>query len=454
MKKTMPSVVVALALLLGVARSASAVYDGVPSTGSFTVVTVSALAKAKATGSLVVVSTTAALKSRVTVGTALMTEGIDWRVGTSTVTAAVSLKNAINAKQAQAEATFATGDATIALEALDYGTLYNSVSLKSSAQAAVSTSANTMTGGLDDAIITINKVQLIQGRDWFVQDVATNTAINLAAVNNNPILKNQVEAVALGAQVYLRAISSPVAYPLATSAGAALTVSQALMSGGSVGNLARSICNLGSVNSLPTSDFPAGCHLTLISDGKDYLSTETVTNSGSWLSNTLVNGSVDTGKLASDSVTTAKILNGAVNTAKLANDAVTTSAILTGAVNTGKLAEDSVVASKVMDGAIETNKLHNDAVTVGKIADASVDTFKVKDDSVTTAKVLTGAINTGKLGADSVTTAKILDLNVTGAKIAAATIDTSKISTSVADSGKIMTSCGGVADWRTGGLCP
>ncbi len=399
MKKSILSVLAVLALLLGASKSAQAVYDGVPSTGSYTVVDTAKLAQAKATGSLVVLSTTLADRARITVGSSILIEGRDWSVGSSSYTAAISLKNAINAdSNTGASAAYVAADNSLLLTALDYGTLYNSIALKTSAPTGVSTSAATLTGGVDNLTLTINAVPLTQGRDWFVQDVASNTAINIAAgINNHPVLRNQVEAVALGAQIYLRANSSPVAYTLATSLAGGISVSQAAMSGGSEGNLARSRCELGRVNSLPTSNYPAGCHLTLSTDGKDYLSTETVTGASSWLASTLVSGAIDTGKLATDSVSNDKVLNGAIDTEKIAEDAVTTGKVIDGAIDTNKIGSDAVTSEKILSGAVDTEKLGTASVTTAKIADAAVTYEKIAGYSVNGEKIASGSIDTTKI---------------------------------------------------------
>jgi hypothetical protein len=442
MKNALLSAVAVLALLCGATKNAHAVYDGTPSTGSFTVVDTSKLATAKATGSLVVLSTSAAKSSRITVGNVVLTEGREWSVSTSSYTAAISLKTAINANSdTKVAATYVAADNSLLLTAADYGTLYNGVGLKTSAPTGVSTSAATLTGGVDNLTLTINAVPLMQGRDWFVQDVASNTAINIAAgVNNHPILRTQVEAVALSTVIYLRAISSPVAYPLTTSLAAGISVSQANMSGGSSGNLARSRCDLGRVNALPTSNYPAGCHLTLSSDGKDYLSTETVTSASSWLSSTLVSGAIDTGKLATDSVTGDKILAGTIGTSKLASGVIVNGDVTAGAIDTTKLASDAVTTAKILDANVTTGKLATGAVDTGKIATGAVDTNKLGTASVTTAKVAAGAIDTDKIGTDAVTAAKVLDGAITEGKIGTGAVTSTKVGAQAIDTTKLLNS--------------
>lgn len=289
----MLSVVAVLALLCGAPKYAQAIYDGVPSTGSFTIVTNSALAEATASGTLAVVSTTGLLGKTVTVGAYQFRAGRDFVVGASTMASATSLKNAINASPAPVLATYAIGDASIALAGKSPGALYNSVTLRTTESDNISVSGANLTGGVDNAVVYINAIPLVQGRDWFVQDVASNTAVNLAAsINHNAQTSQIVSATWLGAAstvVYLRSLLSPFAYTLSDSAGTAITSPDATMVGGSAGNITPYFCFLGSVNALPTTGYPAGCLLFLRSaPTKVYLSTQAVTGAveqaaNSWL---------------------------------------------------------------------------------------------------------------------------------------------------------------------------
>lgn len=280
MKKMLSLVVTAL--LCSVPKFAHATYDGTPSTGSFTIVTVSALAATTSTGSVTVVDKTGSVASILSIGTALLREGRDWLVGASTSTAATSLKNAINASGIPVTATYTAGMTAITLAANDTGSAYNAVGLHSSTPTALSVSGASLTGGQDNAIVYINAIPLVQGRDWFVQDVASNTAVNLAAaINHNETTSEIVSAAWLGgasATVYLRSVLSPVAYTLSDSVGGAITESGSAMTGGGVGNITPSFCFLGSVNALPSANYPAGCLLYLNSDPtKLYISTKAVT---------------------------------------------------------------------------------------------------------------------------------------------------------------------------------
>lgn len=276
-----------LALLCGAPKYAQATLDGTPSTGSFTVVNVSSLAAASATGAITIISTTPSLGINLSVGSLQFKEGTQWRVGATTTTAATSLAAAINASAAPVSATLAgpTFAGKINLTAIDVGTLYNQVGLHSSTPTAVSMSAATLTGGQDNATVSVNNVGLRQGTDWFINDTASGTATSIAtAINRSPSLNRLVEAEPLGAQVFLRSRLSAYPFPLASSAPNDLTRFAATMFGGTAGNNARFSCYLGYFDALPTSGYPAGCLLFLTSDPTHvYLSTQQVVNAGSWL---------------------------------------------------------------------------------------------------------------------------------------------------------------------------
>lgn len=285
MKKLLTAAVVAM--LLSIApKYAHATYDGTPSTGSFTIATNGSLGSASATGSLTIVTTTALQGTQLNIGGYQFIAGRDFTATVSTVSSANGLVTAINASGAPVSAVFNVGDTVIALTADDVGSLYNGVGLVSSNSGTLSVSGATLTGGRDNASVTINAVQLVQGRDWYAADVASNTAIALAfSINKNSSLSHIVRAEPNSTAVYLRSIITPGLYSMATS-GSVITKSQAAMSGGSQGILDfGNTCFLGAKASLPTSNVPAGClvYVPSVDSTKIYLSTENVVGTQSWL---------------------------------------------------------------------------------------------------------------------------------------------------------------------------
>ena len=75
-------------------------------------------------------------------------------------------------------------------------------------------------------------------------------------------------------------------------------------------------------------------------------------------------------------------------------------------------------AGTIQSGAVETGMIAADAVTAAKLADNAVVTANITDANVTTAKIATNAVTTAKITDANITTAKIAADAITGAKIA------------------------------------
>jgi len=86
-----------------------------------------------------------------------------------------------------------------------------------------------------------------------------------------------------------------------------------------------------------------------------------------------VTGSVDGGSLTlgANSVNNAAIIDGAVDSNKLASGAVIAVKIASNAVESAKIAADAVIASKIAADAVTTAKIANDAVTYDKLQNVS-----------------------------------------------------------------------------------
>ena len=304
MKKVLTLLV--LALLASAPQSAHATNDGTPSTGSFTIVNVSSLSATNATGLLTVLDTASLAGTFVHIGPYTLLAGRDFLVGTSSNASAVNLAAAINAYPGTSNGPWPSMPVTaiaysttntVSLTAIDVGTYYNGAQLLTSNSAEISVGAATLAGGQNNASVTIAAVSLIQGRDWFVQDVASNTALSLqAAINSSGGLRNIVSGYWVGngvgvnlssGTVYLRSLLTPTAYPISAADNSAnqsnILVSNPTMTGGASGNLAKIVCDIGIVNALPTSNYPPGCKAQLASAPWDtYLSTQAVTSAGSW----------------------------------------------------------------------------------------------------------------------------------------------------------------------------
>ena len=105
------------------------------------------------------------------------------------------------------------------------------------------------------------------------------------------------------------------------------------------------------------------------------------------LNQTVADGTITAAKLASDSVTSAKIAAGAVGTTDLAANAVTQA----------KLASDAVATTNILDANITTAKIASDAVTTAKILDSNVTTAKIADDAVTQVKLADRVVGSAEL---------------------------------------------------------
>jgi len=169
----------------------------------------------------------------------------------------------------------------------------------------------------------------------------------------------------------------------------------------------------------------------------------------------ILDGEVQTGDIADDNVTPAKIAQGAAGEVlttngtgdvvwaaatagavatdatldgdgsgtplSVADDAITTARILDGEVQTGDIADDNVTPAKIAQGAagevLTTNGTGDvvwAAATAGAVAtDATLDgdgsgtPLSVADDAITTARILDGEVQTGDIADDNVTPAKI-----------------------------------------------
>jgi hypothetical protein len=138
-------------------------------------------------------------------------------------------------------------------------------------------------------------------------------------------------------------------------------------------------------------------------------------------------GTVTSGVLASNSVTTAKITDGNVTTAKIADSAITSAKIADGTIATGDIADSAITSGKIATGAVGTTKIDDLSITEGKIVSSAVTTAKIADSAVTTAKIADSNVTTGKIADSAVTSAKIADGTIATGDIADGAITSAKI---------------------------
>jgi len=162
----------------------------------------------------------------------------------------------------------------------------------------------------------------------------------------------------------------------------------------------------------------------------------------------LQNGAVTSGKLAADAVTNAKIADNAVGTTEIidsavtsakiangtitnndiaANNSITADRLATNSVGSDEIATGAVGSDEIADGAVSTADLANGAVDATKLAANAVTETRILDNAVTSAKILDGTILAGDLHDDAVTSAKILDSTIVEGNLATGAVTSAKI---------------------------
>ena len=138
-------------------------------------------------------------------------------------------------------------------------------------------------------------------------------------------------------------------------------------------------------------------------------------------------GTVATGMIAADAITSAKIADDQINSEHYVDGSIDTAHIADSQVTTAKIANSNVTTDKIANDAVTSAKIADDQINSEHYVDGSIDTAHIADSQITSAKIVDGTIVAGDLASNSVTTAKITDANVTEAKIAADAITGAKI---------------------------
>ena len=111
------------------------------------------------------------------------------------------------------------------------------------------------------------------------------------------------------------------------------------------------------------------------------------------------NGNIDTGQIANNAITAAKIAPGEVGNTELADNAVTLGKMADDSVGTAELIADSVGTSELAPDSVTSVEIANDAVGTTEIAADSVGTSELAPDSVTATEIAPGAVGTSELEA-------------------------------------------------------
>ena len=108
-------------------------------------------------------------------------------------------------------------------------------------------------------------------------------------------------------------------------------------------------------------------------------------------------GSIDTAHLAADSVTGAKIADDALDSEHYTDGSIDTAHLADGSITAAKIADGTIVAAEIADNAVTTAKINADAVTSAKIADDAINSEHYTDGSIDTAHIADNNITHDKL---------------------------------------------------------
>ncbi len=203
--------------------------DGSESTASVRVISVTGLSSATATGQVTIVSTNSLGGAQIRLNNSVLVNGTDWFTGATKQLTAVSLAAALS-KVLNITASAAGG---IAYATATYGSYANAYAFTSNNTSATVSGA-TLTGGADNAVLTIGGKTFTQGTDWQVGATTTTAVLALGnAIAASTLHLSTVASGNLGV-IYTTSTLNGTAYnyTLTSSTPTALSVSQAVYTGG------------------------------------------------------------------------------------------------------------------------------------------------------------------------------------------------------------------------------
>lgn len=208
--------------------------DGSRSTGSITIVNYLALSSASPTDNLTVASTAGISGAAITIGNYTLTNGVDWFQAPTATGTALSIAKALGQVPYLSSA-IARG--AVVYSTAVYGTAYNGLGFSSN-DSSFTFASPTFSGGVDNAVLTINGVALTQGTQWTAATSSKTTAMNLAnaisasSMGSSLIISSNVG----GAFGIINATSTlngtAVNYTLVSSTPTAMSVNGPAMAGG------------------------------------------------------------------------------------------------------------------------------------------------------------------------------------------------------------------------------
>ena len=228
--------------------------DGVASTATITVSSMTALRGARATNTITVTKSTTILSAitpavSFTLNGITLTSGIQWNIGASTGATGQNIANAINAYSPLSSLFLATTSSTtvpgvVNITVISTGaTIGNAYTLTSSSAAALTAGSATFTGGREPGLLifnltslSTNSVVLTEGIDYqaVTSSQATITSIK-SAIDGNSILSNWVSiSTATGGVGNLtsKGVGTKYNFGIIASTPTALTITNKGMYGG------------------------------------------------------------------------------------------------------------------------------------------------------------------------------------------------------------------------------
>lgn len=250
--------------------------DGTQSTGSLTVLNYLALSTASATNRVTVVTNTELDGASLALPGFVFVEGVDWRKQSTTSGTAASIAAAL----AQVPSLHVSRVGSVVYTtAPSVGSYYNSWQFVSSTPTALTVNSQYFQGGQDNAIVRVNGINLLQGRDFTAATSNAATATSLRnAINGNSALSPYITASLGGGGVVFSTSNRTGAqynFTLVSSTPSALSVSGTRMTGGTaaadtLGSATISIPSHGLTTALPVLYTTAGGTIGGLSSGATY----------------------------------------------------------------------------------------------------------------------------------------------------------------------------------------
>lgn len=143
------------------------------------------------------------------------------------------------------------------------------------------------------------------------------------------------------------------------------------------------------------------------------------TNSSTWESAGIADGSITLPKLATDSVNSDKIVNASVTGTDIAASTVANANLADNSVTSSKIQDGTITSADLLTNTISLNYLTADSVNSAKIVDASIVAADIASRTITSDLISVGGINVTNMATNAITSTNITDAAVTVAKLGA-----------------------------------